>query len=234
VRTVTVVLLSALTIATACRGKPKPKPAPGAKVETAEKPSTGLELPEGPGTPPVKSTKPVDGAILKKLSELTFKGFASEVKAMNDSNLWVYQKWTDHPVVRASIHVWPCNHKDNCWPIDLAGWKAHTEDLKGYLTDDLKAAPDTEFEVGQTDLHGTPMIYTYQLGQVTGTRAHGGSAFTHAYVLYYNDGVNEIRVLAEYKDDLLSSKEDMAAAVPRAELEKTAKAFMDVYTHAWQ
>jgi hypothetical protein len=61
----------------------------------------------------------------------------------------------------------------------------------------------------------------------------GHLAFSHAYTLFYNDGHNQIRVVAEYKDDAATSKEAMAKLVPKEDLEAIAKAFADVYTHAW-
>jgi hypothetical protein len=63
--------------------------------------------------------------------------------------------------------------------------------------------------------------------------APGHLAFSHAYTLYYNDGQNQIRVVAEYKDDATDSKEAMAKLVPKDDLEAVAKAFADVYTQAW-
>ena len=100
--------------------------------------------------------------------------------------------------------------------------------------------PDTVFEVGTTKLNNTPMIYTYQLAQTkptTGINDAGDNpghfAWSHAYVLYYNDGVNQIRVVGEFKDDPVDSKEAMAKAVPRGDIENVTKAFMDVYTQAW-
>ena len=61
----------------------------------------------------------------------------------------------------------------------------------------------------------------------------GGFSYTDAYFLYYNDGVNTIRVVAEYKDDPRETKEKMAEAVPKSDLENVARAFMDAYVHAW-
>ena len=43
-----------------------------------------------------------------------------------------------------------------------------------------------------------------------------------------------IRVVSEYKDDMVATKEDMVKAVPKEDLLNTAKAMIDVYTHHWQ
>ena len=74
------------------------------------------------------------------------------------------------------------------------------------------------------------MIYVYQLGQSFGP---DGGTYSDAYALYYNDGVNEVRVVAEYKDDPLKTKADMARVAPQDQLAKIAMAFIDVYTQAW-
>ena len=57
-------------------------------------------------------------------------------------------------------------------------------------------------------------------------------AFSNAYALYYNDNVNQIRVVSEYKDDW-QTREDLMRIAPREDLEKLARAFLDAYTHAW-
>jgi hypothetical protein len=227
-------LLALALILSACKGKPKPQAAPpgSARVETQGSANSNkdIPLPHSDGSPPVKTTGPVKPETLKKLSEMTFPGWNLDVRGLTDKHMWVYQKTPGSPVIRASIHIWPCD-KDNCWPIDLDKYKARQDDLKKYLTDKLKAAPDTQWEVGKTDVNGTPVIYTFQLGEVLSGEHN---EFSYAYVLYYNDGQNEIRVIAEYKDDLVGKKEDMVKLVPREDLENTAKAFLDVYTHHWQ
>lgn len=232
-RTVALVSVLILASAAACKkGKPNPGAAPApTKVETNANSSaaTDIELPHGPGTPPIKTTKHIDPAVLKKMSEMKFPSFNADVRAVNERNMWVYQKTVDRPIVRASIRVWPC---DGCWPMELAKWQEQKDQVKkNYMTELLANDPNTKFEIGETDLFGTKMIYTYQLGQMHDATGHG--EFTHAYVLYYNDGINECRVISEFKDDMQQTPEDMAKAASREDLEKLSKAFMDVYTHAW-
>jgi hypothetical protein len=233
----TYLLILAICATAACKGKPKTQAAPGAgKVEvqgSGGKAPKEIDLPHADGSPPVKTTGPVKPETFKKMSEMTFPGFNLDVRALTDKYMWLYQKTPESPVIRASVHIWPCvgNPKD-CWPLDVETFKKdHMDELKQYLTPGLKKAPDTQFEVGETELNGQKMIYTFQLGEVLGGEHN---EFTYAYVLYYNDGHNEIRVLGEYKDDLMGKKEDMAKAIPRVDLENTAKAFLDVYTHHWQ
>lgn len=233
-------LLASALILTACKGKPKPQAAPpgSGRVETQGSATTNkdIPLPHSDGTPPVKTTAPVKPETFKKLSELTFPGWNLDVRGLNDTNVWVYQKTPGSPVIRASIHVWHCDPpKDpptNCWPNDPEYYKKRSDEVKKkYLTEKLMAAPDTVWEAGKTEVDGTPMVYTFQLGEILNPEHN---EFSYAYILYYNDGINEARVLAEYKDDLVGKKEDMVKLVPREDLENTAKAFMDVYTHHWQ
>jgi len=57
-------------------------------------------------------------------------------------------------------------------------------------------------------------------------------SFTDALALYYNDGVNQIRVVAEYKDDPMSL-EGLQKIAPKDDLAMLALSFLDVYTHEW-
>lgn len=230
----TFVLVLAFSLV-ACKGKPKPQAAPGSgKVEMqgSNRPHD-VELPHSDGSPPVKTTAPIKPETFQKLSELTFPGFSLNVQMVKPDYLWVYQRIPESPVIRASIHIWTCaKGPGGCFPVDVEEYKAkHMDALKQYLSEDLQKQPDTVFETGMTDVNGTKVVYAFQLGM-----SHGDmhSEFTYAYVLYYNDGINEIRVLAEYKDDMMNSKEAMLKAVPKEDLLNTAKAFLDVYTHHWQ
>jgi hypothetical protein len=91
-----------------------------------------------------------------------------------------------------------------------------------------------ESEIGATELGGATVIYHYYVGFGT-TQGEGGgeTTFGNAYIAYYNDGVNMIRVLAEYKDDP-ASVENLKKLAPKEDLRAVALSFLDVYTHAWQ
>ena len=282
-----VALASCLVIAAACRGKPKHQEPPknlatgsAGSGSNALKPAPDIHLPHGNGQPPVKTTAPIDLATLQKLQAMTFTGFQVQPHGLNAlKGMEVRQKTEDHPRLWATITISPCT-KDGelgeCTPIDLPKWQAKEAQLKASLMrPELIAAPDTVFELGTTELNGTPMIFQYQLAQtqptpMPGTEPAGSAgsgsatkaakaakpapppkaagsgssaaapavepgsyAWSHAYTLYYNDGQNQIRVVAEYKDDPLITKEAMAEQVPRADLENVAQAFIDVYTQAW-
>jgi hypothetical protein len=77
-------------------------------------------------------------------------------------------------------------------------------------------------------------VYTYQLGAGVGSASEGGGgySFTDSYIAYYNDGVNQIRVIASYKGDP-TTKEELQKLAPKEDLEALALSFLDVYTHAW-
>jgi hypothetical protein len=254
------------------------------------KPAPDISLPHGDGSPPKKTTAPLELETMQKLQALQYHGFQVAPHGINPKmGMEVRQKTEDHPRVWATITVSPCTKEGilkDCIPIDLAQWKQHETELKASLMrPELVKDPSTVFELGQTTLNGTTMIFQYQLGQTqpiaqpagsgsagsagsgsaakkppvpkTPAKAGSGSAgsgsagsagsgsaaeadfgpghfaWTHAYTLYWNDGQNQIRVVAEYKDDPLLNKEAMAKEVPRADLENVAKAFMDVYTQAW-
>lgn len=241
----------AVSLLAACKGKPTPQANGGSATTTAAAgsgvsmgatiPNKGKDvapdivLPHGDGTPPVKTTAPITDAKLGELAQLQFPGFLREVHHSDNGYLEVAHKTDSRPRIGATVMIESCAHHP-CTPIELDKWKAMGDQLKGYLAPALKTDPNTDFEVGQTDVAGAPAIYTLQLAQqiAQGSDDNMAGAYSYAYVLYYNDGMNQIRVVAEYKDDAMKSKHDMEKSVPRSDLEKVAKAFVDIYTHKWQ
>lgn len=211
--------------------------------------SAQLRLPKRSGRPPAKTTRPLDSAAYDRLQNLTFPGFDRRQRGMDvATGLEVRQITQDHPRIWTTITVSPCQPRallGNCTAMTLEAWRARAPELKASLLHpDLVAAPDTVFEVAATILNGASWIYQYQLAQTPpvsaestpadpAARRQGEFAWSHAYILYFNDGNNQIRVVAEYKDDPASSKEAMAQRVPREDLEAVAKAFADAYTQAW-
>lgn len=203
------------------------KPADGS-ASTAPK-AKNLTLPKGDGTPPKQSAKPLDKGAFEKLSKHAFPGFTPIVR--NTSNQLDVRHVTERPVLATTVTIAPCF---DCLPMELDKWKAKEAGLKMLLVEELRDRPDTIWEIGATDLHGQPLIFTYQFGYASGKDDQGNpeGAFSNAYALYYSDGKNQIRVVAEYKDDPVT-KEDLKAIAPREDLEKLAKGFLDFYTHAW-
>lgn len=233
-------------------GAPGVSPMTGAAPDgqAALDPAPDIRLPTPSHRPPKETRGPIDLATYEKLQGLTFPGFALRPRHLGATGLELRQITENHPRIWATITIGPCQAQallGDCAPMTVDAWRAKTAELKSSLLHpDLIAAPDTVFEVGMTTINGQPWIFQYQLGQTQPAQAPSGAAvaatsgkrpgefaWSHAYVLYYNDGHNQIRVVAEYKDDPVKSKQAMAQVVPRADLEKLAGAFADAYTQAW-
>ena len=233
-------VLATLIASGACsKGKPTYKAPAPSKVEEphANAGSSAVDrkgpvaVPPISGKAPVKTTKPLDIATITELAKKTFPNFQIDVRGHTENALELRQKTEDYPKLWATITIQPCTKvNEECMPMDVAKWQANTKVTKQFLPELLQKAPDTVFQVGTVTLGGQPMIYVYQLGQSFGP---DGGTYSDAYALYYNDGVNEARVVAEYKDDPLKTKEDMARKAPEQELASLAMSFMDVYTQAW-
>jgi hypothetical protein len=240
-------LVTLLVSGAACKGKPKHQappenaatPGSAAKGSNVERAAPDIQLPPLTGRPPVKTDKQIDAATIQKLQAMTFAGFQVEQHGglPEKGTLELRQKTEDHPRIWATVTITPCF---DCVAMDLAKWKEKGDALKVLLLPELREDKGTVFEVGATQVNGTQMIYTYQLAQTSPLTEKGSGefnpghfAYSHAYVLYFNDGANQIRVVGEYKDDPMATKEAMANEVPRTDLENVAKAFMGAYTNAW-
>jgi hypothetical protein len=188
-----------------------------------------IKLPKGDGTPPKPTTKPLERKDFERMMTLKFEGFESVVR--NRDNQLDVRHTTPRPTLATTVTVAPCF---DCQPMELDKWKAKEAGLKMLLAESLRDRPDTTWELGTIDLNGQKLIYTYQFGHNYGTDESGNpdGAFSNAYALYYNDGKNQIRVVAEYKDDPMS-RDDLKAIAPKEDLEKLATGFLDFYTHAW-
>lgn len=241
-RTLFVVSTLALALVTGCKDKPKRK-APPANVGSAAagsgsggmRPAPDLILPRADGTPPKKTTKPHTKADYEKLDKLEYPGFMIEHRTVGDNVFEVRHKTKDHPRLWATVTIQHCL---DCVPMELDKWKAKEEDLK-VVMGDLAKVKDVESEIGMTELAGQPIAYHYYVGAgkppATGSadeEGGGGTVFGNVYVAYYNDGVNQIRVIAEYKDDP-TTVESMKKLAPKDDLRALALSFLDVYTHAW-
>jgi hypothetical protein len=209
-----------------CKGKPERREPPSNAHTATSGHHDDIHLPKGDGSPPKKTTGPLSSETVKKLRALTYPRFISENHG-NDLSVVVVYRTDDRPKLKATVQITPCASK--CVPLELDKWKGR-EDLKEFLPAELRAAADTTFEVGATDLDGVPMIYTYQVGMVN---KDGSLYFTDTYVLYYNDGNNEIRVVSTYADDRPLSREAMLKMASQEDLGNIAKAFVDVFTQAW-
>ena len=216
-------------------------------------------LPRSPNTPPHRTTQPLAAKELERLSEIEHKDFKRDVRLLNEHGLEVRHATTTRPILSVTVAIGPCGPAAEaakpagakpggakpsaakpagrpCRAMDLAAWQADGELRRRSIHEQLVDRPDTRFELGSRDLDGAPAIYTYQLGYFFGTDERGQPAgsFTDAYVLYYNDGVNQLRVHAAYTDDAVASMAALSALAPKEDLETLAVAFARYYLHAWK
>lgn len=229
-----VVSLLALTVG--CKDKPKRREPPpnvgsAAKTEPGKmRPAPDLQLPRGDGTPPKKTTKPHTTEDYERFSKLQFPGFNAEVRTVGKNVFEVRQKTKDFPKLWATVTI---QHCQDCLPMELAKWKEREQDLKVVMGGLKDAKTGVESELGETVLNGQKVMYHYYIGYANTPGEGGGETwYGNAYVAYYNDGVNEIRVIGEYKDDPVSV-EDMKKMAPKEDLRLLALSFMDYYTHQW-
>lgn len=251
---IAIAILAAVLAAPAagCKGKDKAKPTPvqpgtgtaagSQDPTTVQKLPPGdpappapnvLDLPKASGSGPVKTTKPLDKARYEKMSGLGYPGWEKDVRFLSDKMLEVRYRTEARPILSVTILASPCF---DCMPPELPKWKAKEAALKNLLPPELRERKDTVFEVGEVKLAGAPLIFTYQLAVGLGPgedQANKEGAYSNAYVVYHNDGVNQIRVVAQYADYPVATREALADLAPREDLQKIALAFLDAYTHAW-
>ncbi len=233
-------ILFAFVVLAACgKGKPtnqdQPKAGSGsasAAAGSAEE-APDVALPPTTGTPPNKS-KVVDAPTLQKLADMKFPSWTLKQMEVSEKAIIVRQTTASPPKMSVTVLIRSCVTAGKCLPMELDKWKADT-DFNNILLGKLKDVKDTTMEIGSTDFAGQPMITSYVLGQAFNVDANGNSPGTYKYTygLHYNDGTNSIQVIAGYGDMPLKTKEAMVSAIPRGDLEKAARAFMDAYTHAW-
>ncbi len=240
-------LLLLVIALTACKGKPVSHGAGSGSSAAVGSASMGalvpqkskdvapdIVLPHSDGSAPIKTTAPLTADKLKTLSDMQFAGFLRSPRAVGDTSLEIEHKTDSRPRVMALVSISTCGSA--CTPMDLDAWKPKTDELKKATLGALADVPDTVFELGATEVNGAKAIYTTELGQNFTKDEDGNTTgtFLYGYNLYFNDGVNQIKVAAEFKDDPMATKEAMAKLIPRGDLEKVAKSFVDIYTHRWQ
>ncbi|MBA3671480.1 MAG: hypothetical protein H0W68_05590 [Gemmatimonadaceae bacterium] len=233
-------LLASLLVV-GCNGKSNPEP--GSGLEAVPNPpvvvdahkqgpvAEPIDLPKLSGKPAAKTTTPHTKDQYEALARIEFKGFTREPHR-TQPNLELKQMITARPKIDVLVNILPCKP---CTPMQLDKWKADTR-IKQQIPRPLRDQADLEWEMGETEVGGAKLIYTYELGQYTGPDPDNGEQrmqYSDAYVLYFNDSVNQLRVIAKYADDPLAAKQNMARVLPREDLEKIAKALFDSYAQAW-
>jgi hypothetical protein len=191
-----------------------------------------LDLPRSSRSAPVKTTRPLDKARYEQMSSLDYPGWTKDLRYLGEKALEVRYKTQARPTLSVTISASPCF---DCIPLELPRWKAKEDALKNLLLPELRERKDTVFEVGEVRLAGAPLIFTYQLahGFVPGDDQNRQGPYSNAYTVYHNDGINQIRVTAQYADDPVATRDELVNLAPKGDLQQIALAFLDAYTHAW-
>jgi hypothetical protein len=191
-----------------------------------------LQLPRASAAAPRRSTRPLGRADLERLARLEVAGWERTVRHATDEELEVRYRTAARPVLAVTIHASRCTA---CIPPVLAQWRARIDTLRLLLAEELRSRPDTTFELGEVHMGGATLVYTYQLGHFFGALPSGeqGGAYSSAYALYHNDGTNQLRAVAQYMDDPVATRAELAALAPREDLARIAAAFLGAYADAW-
>jgi hypothetical protein len=213
-----------------------------------------VTLPRTTSAPPNRTARPLPRKELARLAALEFPDFDRQERGLADRFVELRHSTRTRPILGVTVTIEACDAPPaskparqtrtkratapahTCAPMELDAWKAKGDELKQFLSKQLAARPDTRFEVGTRDVLGAPAIFTYQLGADFGKDDSDQpiAAYSDAYILYYNDGVNQIRINASYLDDAVGGVERLAAIAPKEDLERLAVAFMSVYLHEWR
>lgn len=230
-----IAILAALALG--CKGKKaaEPEPAnPTFRPLPAGAPAKQdvLDLPKSSRSAPLPTKRPLERAQYEKMSSLDYHGWAKNLRLLDEKALEVRYKTEARPVLSVTISASPCF---DCIPAELPRWKAKEDALKNLLPPELRERRDTVFELGETNLAGAPLIYTYQLahGYAEDEDKNRQGPYSNAVTVYHNDGINQIRVIAQYADDPVATRDQLVNLAPREDLLKIALAFLDAYTHAW-
>jgi hypothetical protein len=255
--------LLAATLAFGCKDKqPAQKPADPPSGSASGSAEVKVEEPMGSGVPEVaggkplvlpkllgdeaskpidKPTQPVAQATYEKLAQLDYIGFKREVLATSPKLLEVVYATEEKPRLLITVKAWHCPQGDaiktaaeeaTCYTKEA--WLGRGAAIRESMSAGLGKAPDTELELGTLDLgNGDEALTRYQIGWVKSNEPGGGFATTNNFIIHYHNGVNTLRVSAQYKDDPPASKDDLARMAPKEDLAKIARSFFDVYAHAW-
>jgi hypothetical protein len=210
-------------------------PAPAGAATSSVEPAH-VKLPRSSDAPVPRTHRPLDPAVLGRLAAIEFPDFECEDQGAAAGQVRFRHTTRSRPHLAVSVAIGPCSAERACQAMDLASWSARQGELRAQLPRELRDRPDTRFEIGAREIAGAPAISTYQLGYAGGVdeKDQPSADYTDAYVLYYNDGVNQIRTMAHYVDDAPGGIPKLVAIAPPDDLEKLAVAFASFYLHAWQ
>ncbi|HEX7836780.1 MAG TPA: hypothetical protein VF469_04920 [Kofleriaceae bacterium] len=225
------------------KAEQQPPPAPTAPrspatAATEEPVPAHVRLPRSPDVPARRTTRPLDRAELDRLAAVAFPDFDHQDRSAADDAIEVRHTTKTRPRLGVTVTISRCAKTSRaraCPPMELAGWTARRDELAHQLPKALLGRPDTRFEIGARTIAGAPAIYTYQLGYAAGTdeKDQPSADYTDAYVVYYNDGENQLRVKAHYVDDAVGGIDQLVAIAPPEDLERLAVAFASFYVRTW-
>jgi hypothetical protein len=199
------VIFCGLTLVAGCKGKASTQASAGAGSGSGQGSGSGsgsgapLTVPKADGSPPRKSPS-ITRPVVEKLKAMEFPGFVKMIRDATDNTIEIRYRTQARPLLSIEVTAGPCF---KCVPMALAAWKSEEPRLKALIPAEIRERPDTVFELGATQLGATPMIFIYQLAHFFGKADDGQpvATYSHAYTLHFNDGVNQIRVVAKYSDD---------------------------------
>jgi hypothetical protein len=228
-----------LALGAGCQSSKSAPPCAGARAtgDGAAKVPDGAHvvLPKSPDAPPVATHAPLGRAELDRLAALAFPDFERQDRASGADFVEFRHTTRSRPRLAATVMLAPCSAQRPCPAMDLAAWTGKRSALRAELPGELAGDRGTRFEIGARPIGGAPAISTYALGYRTAADDHDqpSTAYVDAYTLYYNDGANQLRVMAHYVDDPVGGVDQLLAIAPPEDLEKIAVAFARYYLHAW-
>jgi hypothetical protein len=227
-----------LIASTACRDKTHGKKQHAETAAPVTSAGSHLTLPHVSRRGPLVPTRKLDAAALARLAVIDHVDFDRQPRATSATAMEVHFTTQTRPTLAITVEVAACTSDRDCPAMRIDVWQAKRDELRQLLPAALRDRADTTFDfasrkdAGLGDDEGTSTIYTYALGAAEGPGDNGQPAgsYVDAYTLYYNDGVNRFRVVANYADDA-SGIDRMKAIAPLEDLEKLATSFLSFYVH---
>jgi len=216
-----VVLLVVLAIA--CKDKTTPEAPKVGSASAARDASDPARMPAVSNTPPVKST-PLTAAKSAQLATRDVDGWTRNVRLADDKGLELRYTTATRPIA-ITVQIARCF---DCLPVLLDKWLPKSDALRALIAPELRDHKDTTWEMGVTELAGTSYIWTHHVAV-----APVANVSSTAYTIYFNDGINMIRVVAEYTSDGSATRDALLRAAPKHELEQFANVFVDVFVYLW-
>jgi hypothetical protein len=228
--------ITAVSGISGCRGKAHepPRERPRAPAATTD---NHIALPKVPHEA-IVPTRVLDAATFTRLAAIDHPDFMRQPRATTATSTEIHFTTQSRPTLGVTVEVAVCTSDQDCPAMRIDVWEAKRAELRGLLPAELRDRTDTSFDfasrkdAGLGDDDGTSMIYTYALGAAATTGGNGqpAGAYIDAYTLYYNDGINRFRVMANYADDAIGL-DRMKAVAPLGDLEKIATSFLSFYVH---